>query len=248
MDGQNLAEQKQEDQVEEEGRTEPYADKTPIEPEGGEVKRPNIVKWVFFLLVIAYTVISYYRAPILTHIGEYLIVEHPLKKADVIVCMMGSPVERGLSAAELYRKGLAPQIFLARPALYVGSNILQEKGGHYPERRHLLLMMLEGLGVPKSAFVTSDVFVGSTFEEAKVIGDLARKRGYSSLIVVTSPYHTRRTWLTLKRVLGKEDVEIIMTPSRHTNFRADEWWKKRLYLKSVIVEYQKLLYYVVKYL
>jgi uncharacterized SAM-binding protein YcdF (DUF218 family) len=108
-------------------------------------------------------------------------------------------------------------------------------------------MMLEGLGVPRSAIITSDVFVGSTIEEAKVIKDLAQKRGYRSLIVVTSPYHTRRTWLTFERVLEKEDVEIIMTPSRHTNFRPDDWWKKRLYLKSVIIEYQKLLYYVVKY-
>jgi hypothetical protein len=53
--------------------------------------------------------------------------------------------------------------------------------------------------------------------------------------------------LTFKKVFEKDDVEVMMAPSRHTKFKPDDWWKTRRYAKEVIVEYQKLIYYTFKY-
>jgi uncharacterized SAM-binding protein YcdF (DUF218 family) len=192
-------------------------------------------------------ILSAFHAPILTRLGKYLVVEHPLKKSDLIVCLSGSSIERGLEAAELYQKGLAPSIFVTREEPPVGYEVLRKKGGHYPEERSLVVGLLHGLGVPRSACLSSDRFVSSTFDEAKLLWDITQERGYRSLIVVTSPTHTRRAWLTFQKVFEKGNVSIAMKPSRYSHFRSHDWWKTRKYGRAVIYEYQKLLYYALKY-
>ena len=234
---------------EEEKRSADFSmDSTPLEPAGKKTGRQGVVKWVLFLLFIIYVLISYYRVPILTTIGSYLIVEHPLKKADIIVCLAGRPVERGLVTAALYEKGLAPRVFVSREIIPDGNEVLKSRGIHYPETRDLLLMILKGLGVPRSACHTSESIARSTIEEAKIVRKYVKKKGYRSLIVVTSPTHTRRAWLSYRRVFRKDKVELRMAPSKYSNFRPNNWWKTRRYIKEVIIEYQKLLYYYVKYL
>jgi len=229
------------------GQTAFQIENRPIEPERKKLKRPSIFKWVLFVIFIAYLLVSYYRVPLLTRLGRYLVVEHPITKADLIVCLMGKPVERGLAAADIYRKGLASHIFVGREKLPDGNNMLVKRGIHYPEERDLLIMMMKGLGVPRSAFITSESFVEGTIGEAKVIREIARKRGLRSLIIVTSPSHTRRACLTFQKVFEKDRAKIMLMPSRYSKFKAEEWWKSREYVREVIIEYQKLLYYALKY-
>lgn len=237
----------QENEMEYSDQTETYVDNRPIEPQGRKLSRPGIIKWIIFLVFITYMLISLYHAPILKGIGKYLVVQHPPKKSDLIVCMMGKPVERGLEAAELYKRGFAPRIFVVREELPDGYAVLEAKKVHYPESKNLLIMMLQGLGVARSDCIVSDRFVDNTFDEANVVKALIQKNGYHSLIVVTSPTHARRTLLTFKNVFEKDDVQVMVIPSRYSDFRPDDWWKKRKYIREVIIEYQKLICYALRY-
>ena len=223
-------------------------DSRPIEPEDKKVGKPYIFRWLFFLFIIVYFTLSYYHAPILTYVGKYLIVEHSPQKSDLIVCLSGDNIERGLAAADAYKSGLAQRIFMAREELPDGYELLKEKGIHYPESIDLLVSLLKELGVRESAFIISDHPVKSTIDEAKVVNEISKKGGYRSLILITSPIHSRRAWLTYRKVFEDRDVRIIMLPSRYSKFRPENWWKKRRYARKVIIEYQKLLYYVLKYL
>jgi hypothetical protein len=45
--------------------------------------------------------------------------------------------------------------------------------------------------------------------------------------------------------MEKEGVRIQVAPSPYSGFRAEDWWKTRRYVREVIVEYQKLLFYAV---
>ena len=94
---------------------------------------------------------------------------------------------------------------------------------------------------------TLDLHACYTFEEAKVVKDYVQGQGYRSIIVVTSPYHTRRTWLTFKKLFEKDGVKIMMMPSHYSGFRPDDWWKTNTGIKELIIEYQKLIYYTIKY-
>ncbi len=247
LGGKAPVEEERDNRDEEAGRTEYHLDNRPIEPEKKRFTGPSLFKWAIFLILILYTLVSYFHAPILKSAGSYLVVKHSLKKADLIVCLLGGPVVRGLEAADLYKMGLAPYIFIGREELPDGIEALNERGVRFPESKALLIRMLEKLGVPGSACLTSDNFADSTMGEAKVIGDFVREKGFRSLIIVTSPTHTRRAWLTFENVLEKDDVEVMMAPSRHTTFKPDDWWKTRKYAKEVIFEYQKLIYYTLKY-
>ena len=73
-----------------------------------------------------------------------------------------------------------------------------------------------------------------------------KRHGYSSLILITSPTHTRRVWLTFKKVFEGEDIRLHVVPTPYSRFRAEDWWKSRKYTREVILEYQKLIFYVLK--
>lgn len=225
-----------------------FQDSKPIEPERKKMGRVGLLKWLFFLLALVYVLFTYYHTPILTHLGRYLIVEHPLQKSDLIVCLAGGNVERGLAVADAYQKGLAPRIFMAREVPPDGYELLKERGVDYPESVDLMIKLLEGQGIPRSAFLTSDRPTKSTFEEAELVRELVMNSDYNSLIIITTPYHCRRAWLTFRKVFEESDVRMLMLPSPYSDFKPADWWKKRRYLREVIIEYQKLIYYTLKYL
>jgi uncharacterized SAM-binding protein YcdF (DUF218 family) len=225
-----------------------FQDPQPIEPERKRMGRTWMLKWLFFLLAIVYVLFSYYHVPILTGLGRYLIVEHTPQKSDLIVCLAGGNVERGLAVADAYQRGLAPRVFMAREVPPDGYALLKERDIDYPESVDLMRVLLEELGIPESAFFTSDRSSKSTFEEAHLVRDLVMNNDYNSLIVITTPYHCRRAWLTFRKVFEEDDTRILMLPSSYSDFRPEDWWKKRRYLREVIIEYQKLIYYRLKYL
>ena len=221
-------------------------DSRPIEPEEGGKGKPHFFKWLLFIFIIIYFTLSYFHAPILTYLGGYLIVEHPPKRSDLIVCLGGGNIERGLATAEAFEKGLGRWIFLSREALPDGYKYLQGKGVSYPQSIDLLISLLGDLGVPPSAFIVPDKPVKSTFDEANAVKRLSKERGYRSLILITSPTHSRRAWLTYREVFGGGGVRIIMRPSHYSDFHPEDWWKKRRYIRQVIIEYRKLIFYFFK--
>jgi uncharacterized SAM-binding protein YcdF (DUF218 family) len=219
----------------------------PLEPEGGKRGPLNLLKWIVFVFVVIYSLLSYFHSPILTRMGEYLIVKHSPQESDLIVCLAGGNVDRGLATADAFQKGLAPRIFMAREESADAYDLVRERGIDYPEDVDLMMMLLEQLGIPRSVFLTSDRTVDSTIDEAEVIKDLVIEKGYESMILVTSPTHSRRAWLTFKKVFEETNVRILVLPSSYSEFNPDNWWEQRKYVREVIIEYQKLIYYTFKH-
>jgi uncharacterized SAM-binding protein YcdF (DUF218 family) len=231
---------------------DPYDDRTkmpdakPIEPESAPSTRLSLFKWVFFIVVFFYILLSYFHAPILIQIGKYLVVQHPPEQSDLIVCLGGGDVERGLASAELFSRGLAPRVFISREPIPDGLETLKRKGVAYPESIDRTTMILKGLGVPESAVIRNDRPAESTFEEAEMVGAVIKEKKYRSLILVTSPTHSRRAWLTFRKAIPDKEIRITVMPTPYSKFRAEDWWKTRRYVRDVIMEYQKLIYYKAK--
>ena len=206
-------------------------DDQPIEPESRRFKGQSIIKWIIFILFIGYMTISYYRAPLLTALGNYLILEHPLTKADLIVCTPGSPLEQSLMAAELYKRGLAPRIFIPEETPPAGIDIVRTQGGLYPEKHKLFITTLKSLNVPESAFMVGKHIVDSIQEEAEAIREVVMEKGFRSIIIVTSPARAKYVYLIFEKVFDGEKLEIMISPSQYSDFKADSWWKRDKYLK-----------------
>lgn len=220
----------------------------PIEPERTILTKSWIFKFVVIVFVLIYALISYLHVPLLTFLGEYLIVDHNAEKSDLIVCLAGENIERGLATADAFKMGLAPYVLVTRESLPDGYELLRAQGIEYPESIDLMIMLLKSLGVPDRAILTSEKRALSTFEEAGIVKELVNERGFKSIIVLTSPPHTRRAWLTYKEVFKDTGVHILMKASMYSGFTPKTWWKERKYIRNVILEYQKIIFYLISYL
>jgi len=225
------------------GQEPPSPTKDPIEPEGIRVTRISWIKGILFLLVLIYFSLALFSGPFLAFLGRYLVVAHEPQVSDLIVCLAGKNVERGIAAAEAYQKGLAPKILACREQSPDGLNHLKEKGFHYPEKIDLLKDLFKEYGIPESALLVPGKTVENTFEEAEAVRQVVRELGFQSLILITSPTHSRRAWMTFKKVLEEERVRILVVPTPYSRYDPATWWNSKRYLKEVFFEYEKLLYY-----
>lgn len=172
--------------------------------------------------------------------GRALVVADPLPShADAIVVMAGSVSDRILEAARLYRQGVAPLVVITHERLPRGGATLRARGVRLPESHELARRGLRELGVPDGAIRDLPRRARSTRSEARVVARWACKAGLTSLVVVTSPSHTRRARLLLRQALAP-DVALAVRPAPAAMYRGARWWEDRRAAKEVLSEYQKL--------
>lgn len=176
----------------------------------------------------------------LRHAGNALVVSDPLpERADAIVVLAGSPPERVLDAADLYAAGIAPRIVLTRERHRAELDALARRGVTIPESHEVAAEALVRLGVPRDALVILPPRTDSTAAEAVVVATWACRSGMGSLVVVTSPAHTRRSRTIFRRALG-DGVALAVRPASAAAFPAARWWRDRHAAKIVAFEWQKL--------
>lgn len=175
--------------------------------------------------------------------GRYLVVDTPLQPADAIVVLAGTRTERWLEALELYNEKLAPTILLSSGRVEPAEEELRRRGIRFPREVDLVKDALQQLGVPADAIVTFPDTVDNTAAEATITRMIANERGWRTLLVVTSKYHTRRSLYAFQRAFRGTNVRIQVCGTRYDSATPDEWWKRRADLRFVISEYQKLLAY-----
>src|SRR4030042_4324454 len=128
-------------------------------------------------------------------------------------------MDRGLATADAYKMGLAPKIYIVREELPDGYRELKQRGIQYPESMDLLVMILKGMGVPEEAVIRGEVQSRSTWEEAELVKALAEGMNYKSIILNTSPTHTRRTYLTFRKIMGEKEYRLFIVPSPYSEFK-----------------------------
>ena len=189
-------------------------------------------------LAIAYLA----RAPLLTAAARILTVETVASGANYIVALGGGAETRPFTAAELYRKGVAPVVLVLEnpPSEAAGSALPPSGAGLY--RR-----VLEHEGVPSSAITIVPGDVRTTWDEAMAVRRMLPASKPLTLVVVTSPEHTRRARWAFRKAFAGTRVEIRMAPSRHLYFDETNWWRHDLGVLTYLHEYVKLPFYWVRY-
>lgn len=183
-------------------------------------------------------------APLL---ASALIVRAESKDPDVIIVLSGAAVysERLQYAAVLYKEGRGRLIVLTNDGLRgPWSRRRQENPTSFQRGRDTLVAS----GVPAEKIVVLKDVVASTYQEALVIRAWVSREGLDSVLVVTSPYHSRRALWVLRRLVDKS-VEIgLDTPlPGHESPRLTSWWLSRVGWHSVGLEHVKLMYYLLRY-
>jgi uncharacterized SAM-binding protein YcdF (DUF218 family) len=173
--------------------------------------------------------------------GEWLAVDDPLPASADLGCVLnGESPARVMEAARLYRAGAFPLVFLPRgpvpQALLAGKRL----GLPIAEEQEVNQAALLKLGVPANAVILGRSPAVNTADEAQQTAAVIAARGLSSLVVVTSPFHTRRAGIIFRRVLP-EGVAVHVAGSPYSESRPDRWWGTHRDRRDVFLEFQKLL-------
>jgi len=177
--------------------------------------------------------------------GTFLVLDHELREADAMVVLMGSVPVRTLEAVDLYREGYSDKVLLVR-SCPGGRELLEEKGITLPGHAEQTRMVADELGVEDEDLVVLEGGARSTREEAEIIRVyLEENSDLDSLILVTSSFHTRRSYAIFNRALAEleRELTIISRASRYDAFQAERWWEDRESSKQVVFEYLKLAHF-----
>ncbi len=201
---------------------------------------PTVLLLFLTLCLLAYAL----RVPLLTGVGRYLIVEDELQEADILFLLNGDFNTRPFYAAELYARGLAPRIVIARAEASPA-----ERLGLLPNETDLSVAILERQGVPPTAITVLPVPGGvtSTYDEAVVLRAYVEANDIQRLILVTSAFHTRRAGWIVRQALHGLDVTVQLAAARTPDYDETNWWQSEAGQINVNNEYIKLMYYLLKY-
>ena len=158
-------------------------------------------------------------------LASRLVVERKLERADANLVLSGSAAykERTKKAAELYKQGVAPRIIITNDGERAGWSTIDQRNPPYVEleQRELLAN-----GIFPDAITVLRGEVTGTDMEAKALAKEADERPLSSVVLVTSPYHTRRALWTFEMFLEGKAVAIGIENAEHDDRypKPTTWW------------------------
>ena len=208
----------------------------PIAVRAGGALRRIIVALV--ALILAAGVYSFIE------LGSFLAREDPLEKADAILVLSGTPMRRSLEGADLYLSGYGSRLVLTRQTRDGGELALVKRGVPLPEDVELQRDVFVKLGIPEPSIIIPPQIHNSTAAEAVTLRELAAQYGWTTVIVVTSPYHLRRSGFALRRELRGTGVRVVMRRTRYEPVQPDRWWGRRSDTRDVVSEIPKLIAYI----
>lgn len=179
-----------------------------------------------------------YEGMSIREISEYLFCEDELAPADLILVFGGKRLERAERAAELYKAGLAPKIFITGG----------DKRGIGVCEADRLKEHAVALGVPAEAIMLECESVNSMENVKMSVSAIEREFGWKNLhnvIIISAPYHLRRVKQALAHYIPR-DVKITCVPDTRTDITRDNWWHTQEGQHMVYRELEKVRTYALQ--
>ena len=166
-------------------------------------------------------------------VGTWLVVNEPLRPSDIIFVTDGRTPQRELEGAALFHEGWAPRVALALARDGASAEVRRLSGE--PPPQEYSAMILGRRAVPAAAIVRMDRVVENTLQEMQANFDYARAQGFRQVIIVSSPYHTRRIRVIWDRNFERE-IPAIVRASRYERVDPARWWRARRSLEAIVHE------------
>jgi len=183
---------------------------------------------VVILLALFATTIVVFRG-----VGHWLVREDPLMHADTLVVLSGGMPYRAEAAAHYFESGYASEVWVTRPEGPFDQ--LRELGIQYVGEDDYNRQILIHLHVPETSVRILPNTIIDTEQEVEDIARELRKEGKTSVIIVTSPEHTRRVKALWKN-LADEHLKAVVRAAPDDPFDADHWWRNTRDALSVVRE------------
>jgi uncharacterized SAM-binding protein YcdF (DUF218 family) len=197
-----------------------------------KVRKGYVILFIVVMLLLLSCTGFYYA-------GQWLRGNEQPIKSNAILVLAGQP-SRALYAAELYKNGYALKIYISRPVREQGFKLLDELGIPFPKMEDIYREVLLKKGVLAEHIHFFGTASLSTVEEAE-----EAKKVFSSenckLIVVTSPFHVRRTQMIFRSTLKDCKLNVVGTPYEPY---PDKWWSNQDSARNIFLEVGKIIFYL----
>jgi len=199
-------------------------------------KRSNylIVRKLSFIFVFYFLI---FHSPLFWFMGEQLVVKDLPQKSDAIVVFSGdgevsyrnlSYQKRALDAVKLFNKGLADKIFLSSGRHQTIADV------------DMIKLYLISKNIPKSSIYILKEYPSSTYQNVEMVKESLDKNNISSIIFITSPYHSLRSVLIWKKNAPR--IKIIAPNVTSQLNRGIQWGISLKQMKVIAYEYAAIFH------
>jgi uncharacterized SAM-binding protein YcdF (DUF218 family) len=171
-------------------------------------------------------------------VGTLLVVSHAVREPDAIISLSSHEWERLPVTARLASGNASAAVLLTLPQPATVDNCHDCAGR---------VRRLERLGVPSHRVRVLPLSAPGTYGEALAARDWARQAHIRRLLIVTTPYHTRRSRATFEAVFEGTGIEIGIEPASTSPARPDRWWATPYDRAYVVYEWTAIVYYGIRY-
>jgi hypothetical protein len=186
--------------------------------------------WRRVALIVAAMVLLF--ALFLAYAGRLLVVDRP-HPSDVIVVLAGGRDNRYDKGLQMLGKGYGKVLFLdartdvvqfGRTPFSMGQEFLQRSAGPVLDKARMCP-------------ITGD----STYAETEHIADCLRPTGARHVLLVTSEFHTRRSFQIVRARLPQYQWSVA---AAYNSFDFGvNWWQHREWAKTTLLEWTKLVWW-----
>jgi uncharacterized SAM-binding protein YcdF (DUF218 family) len=173
----------------------------------------------------------------LAHAGTALVVERDIGPPDAIIMLASHEWERLPAAAALARRYPEAIVIITIPQVVTTFTC------HRCSER-VDWLAAEGVSRQRVRVLHG---ASNTHGEALAAFQYSKREDFSRLVVVTSPYHTRRSLATFSTVFEGSGVKVGVAPASPAEAKPDRWWLDRYDRHYVRYEWAALVHYRVKY-
>lgn len=163
--------------------------------------------------------------------GNYLVLRQRLSPCDCIIVLAGERGERVREGIKLFEAGWGKYLIM--------SGGLGEAGIPLSS---LMKAQAVKAGVPER-FILEENRSEDTGEDAYYTRLLMERHNLKSAVLVTSPYHSRRSMFIFEKIFKNSGIKLISYPVTDSWYNPHQWWKTKRGMKANFSEYNKLLWY-----
>ena len=179
-------------------------------------------------------------------VTEFIFVEDPPEKADVILIPGSRKVSHAIHAAEMYRAGYAPYVLPSGKYgvtlgefLPLQEPLRSEYPGAFESEWQLHRAVLMKHGVPESAILREDRAT-YTWQNAQFSRDVLKTAGIAcrTAILCCQAFHARRALLYYQAAMP--DTRFIVRPTAAPGCSREDWYKSEKGRAKVLGEVMRL--------
>lgn len=198
----------------------------------------------FFLVLLMAAVGAYaLRGVLLPPVARFLNVSSDCElPVEYAVPPPGDNNTRTLAAAALVRNSYAEKV-----AIVQNPPSPREIDGIVPPSAAVTRDVLQARGIKESRIVSLTGESASTLDDMRLLSQLWEKSPDARVAIVSNGYHLRRLRWSLRRALPDRASQVSYVAAPIDEFDETKWWRSEQGLSSVMSEYAKLAFYVLKY-